>query len=129
MSTTGGAASRVLRSERSALSVHGRAYVSYSGAMRAHGPFVVLAVSTLASIACRPTATDTERSAPAASASTGSPGGATPAADSVFVARRDVDAVDQPESHHVVGHLTSGKSYALVKRGGPGSNWCKVDVG
>ena len=45
-----------------------------------------------------------------------------------FVPARDLDAVDQPESRRVVGRLRAGTAYTLSKRGGPGSNWCKVHV-
>jgi ribonuclease T2 len=45
-----------------------------------------------------------------------------------FSPSRDVDAVDQPLSAKAVGHLKAGASYSLLKRGGPGGNWCKVQV-
>jgi ribonuclease T2 len=46
-----------------------------------------------------------------------------------FVARRDVDVVDQPDGKNVIAHLQRGQRYTLVKRGGPDRAWCKLDVG
>lgn len=45
-----------------------------------------------------------------------------------FVAAREVNVVDQPESPRVIGRLRPGTSYPIIKRGGPGTNWCKVHV-
>jgi ribonuclease T2 len=46
-----------------------------------------------------------------------------------FVARRDVDAVDQPDGRRVIAPLRRGERYRLLKRGGPERAWCKLDVG
>jgi len=45
-----------------------------------------------------------------------------------FVPARDIDAVAQPGSSHVSAHLQAGQSYPLIRRGGPGHNWCKLQV-
>ena len=36
------------------------------------------------------------------------------------------DAVDQPGSRKVVFRAEAGRGYPLLKRGGPGDAWCKL---
>ena len=43
-----------------------------------------------------------------------------------FFVGKEVDAVEQPGSHTVVDHLERGKSYPLLKVGGPDKQWCKL---
>jgi hypothetical protein len=43
-----------------------------------------------------------------------------------FFVGKPTDAVDQPESQRVVDHLEKGRSYPLLKVGGPGQRWCKL---
>jgi len=45
-----------------------------------------------------------------------------------YVVGQPVDAVEQPESKTVVDRLERGKSYPLLKRGGPGGAWCKLET-
>src|SRR5215510_4082753 len=45
-----------------------------------------------------------------------------------FFVGTPTDAVDQPESHTVVDHLEKGKSYRLLKIGGPDMRWCKLET-
>ncbi|WIG96604.1 hypothetical protein [Myxococcus sp. SDU36] len=44
----------------------------------------------------------------------------------VFVSDVAVDAVEQPESRHVVFTVEAGKPYPLLKKGGPKRAWCKL---
>lgn len=43
-----------------------------------------------------------------------------------FVSEVRVDAVDQPESKHVVFTVEPDTSYPLLKKGGPNRAWCKL---
>jgi hypothetical protein len=45
-----------------------------------------------------------------------------------FFVGTPTDAVDQPGSHTVVDHLERGKSYRLLKVGGPDKRWCKLET-
>src|SRR5215468_5812631 len=45
-----------------------------------------------------------------------------------FLVGTPTDAVDQPGSHTVVDHLEKGKSYRLLKIGGPDKRWCKLET-
>jgi hypothetical protein len=45
-----------------------------------------------------------------------------------FAVQTPTDAVDQPGSHRVVSHLEPGKSYRLLKTGGPDHRWCKLET-
>jgi hypothetical protein len=44
-----------------------------------------------------------------------------------YITGTPVDAVEQPESKTVVDRLP-GESYPLLKRGGPGGAWCKLET-
>ncbi|WP_141322808.1 hypothetical protein [Myxococcus sp. AB025B] len=43
-----------------------------------------------------------------------------------FVSESSVDAVEQPESSRVVFTVEAGKTYPLLKKGGPARAWCKL---
>ncbi|MCP3062422.1 EndoU domain-containing protein [Myxococcus sp. K38C18041901] len=43
-----------------------------------------------------------------------------------FVSESSVDAVEQPESSRVMFTVEAGKTYPLLKKGGPGRAWCKL---
>lgn len=45
-----------------------------------------------------------------------------------FTPKKDLSAVDQPLSKRSVASLSADTSYPLIKVGGPGHNWCKVQV-
>lgn len=45
-----------------------------------------------------------------------------------FLVGSPTDAVDQPGSQRVVQHLERGKSYPLLKVGGPDHRWCKLET-
>ena len=45
-----------------------------------------------------------------------------------FLVGAPTDAVDQPGSHAIVDHLERGKSYRLLKIGGPDRRWCKLET-
>lgn len=46
----------------------------------------------------------------------------------VFVPARDADLQDQPNGKRQVAHLRAGQSYPLLKTGGPGGAWCKLQA-
>jgi hypothetical protein len=46
-----------------------------------------------------------------------------------FTPAHDADLLDQPTGKQKVGHLSAHQSYPLIKTGGPGGVWCKVDAG
>jgi len=48
--------------------------------------------------------------------------------DGTFSVETPTDAVDQPGSHRVVAHLEPGKTYRLLKTGGPEHRWCKLQT-
>jgi hypothetical protein len=45
-----------------------------------------------------------------------------------FTPERPTDALDQPTGHAVVSHLEPGKAYRILKTGGPGHAWCKLET-
>lgn len=49
------------------------------------------------------------------------------AGSGAFVSSTRVDAVEQPESKKVVFTVEPDVSYPLIKKGGPGRKWCKLE--
>ena len=45
-----------------------------------------------------------------------------------FSVQAPTDALDQPGSHRVVAPLEPGKTYRLLKTGGPEHRWCKLET-
>ena len=45
-----------------------------------------------------------------------------------FTPDHPIDALDQPTGHAVVAHLEAGKPYRILKTGGPGHAWCKLET-
>jgi hypothetical protein len=49
-------------------------------------------------------------------------------ASGTFTPSSNAGALDQPEGSRTVVTLEAGHTYKLIKRGGPGDAWCKVDA-
>src|SRR5262245_21113480 len=50
------------------------------------------------------------------------------AAPGSFTVASSCPAVDQPMSSKLVGNLEARQTYPLLKTGGPGGNWCKLQL-